>query len=127
MSPSDEQRLARAEAAACRAEELAQFKRRVEDILTEFFVSHDIDDTVASLRALHPPALRPEIAKRILLLSLDRSDTDRELASRLLSACYGEVLTMLHMIRQHAATLNGYKTHTFQMLTELYKLFLVMQ
>ncbi|KAA0160226.1 hypothetical protein FNF31_04393 [Cafeteria roenbergensis] len=97
MSPSDEQRLARAEAAACRAEELAQFKRRVEDILTEFFVSHDIDDTVASLRALHPPALRPEIAKRILLLSLDRSDTDRELASRLLSACYGEVLTMLHI------------------------------
>lgn len=76
---------------------LAAYKHQVEVVLTEFFVSHDFDEALAAFRALQPPARRPEIAKRVLLLSMDRSDTDRELASRLLSALYGDVLTIMHI------------------------------
>lgn len=73
------------------------YKAAVSDILAEFFVSHDVSEAVSALRELDRPSLRPEIAKRLIMLSLDRSDTDREMASRLLSALYGEVLTMLHV------------------------------
>jgi len=86
-----------AEAERAEVLQLIAYKARVADILDEFFVSQDFDEALRSFREMSPPSLRPEIAKRILMLSLDRSDTDRELASRLLSACYGDVLTMMHI------------------------------
>jgi hypothetical protein len=78
------------------------YKKRVEEILTEFWSSQDMDEAVKLFRDMEFPSLRPEISKRLLLLSLDRSDTDREMASRLLSALYGDVLTMLHIAKGFA-------------------------
>lgn len=71
---------------------LTEFKKEMRPLLEEFFTAGDVNDVIDRLRALSCPAYGYEIVKRSVSMSLDRSDRERELVSRLLSEGYPHLL-----------------------------------
>ena len=61
------------------------YKKKVESIIAEFFVSGDSSDTASSIQELDAPQYAFEFVKRLLSMSMDKDDRERESASRLLS------------------------------------------
>lgn len=64
---------------------ISAYKKRVEDIITEFFVSNDFADIARSLSELDAPQYGFEFVKRLISMSMDKEDRERELVSRLLT------------------------------------------
>ena len=60
-------------------------------IVEEYFASADIGEVSESLDDLGAPDLMHYFVKRLVMLSLDRKDREREMASVLLSSLYAEV------------------------------------
>ncbi|KAF8061907.1 MRF1 [Scenedesmus sp. PABB004] len=95
---SDEERaaviLAAANPARSRiAAEVAAYKQEITAIAEEYFASGDVGDAAASLAELGAAeAMGHYFVKRLITLSLDRKDKEREMASGLLSSLYAEAL-----------------------------------
>ena len=61
---------------------LADFKRGVSGTLVELFSSGDIGEAISSIDELKCPQYAHDIVKRAISLSLDRTETERELISK---------------------------------------------
>lgn len=72
---------------------LTTYKRSIQPFIEQYFLSADEDDCKKSLMELNVPQYSYEFVKRLVTMSMDRSDKERELASRLLSNFYPDVLS----------------------------------
>jgi programmed cell death protein 4 len=72
---------------------LQKFKHLVEPLIHEYFVSGDAVETLTSLQELDAAQYSYEFVKRVVNMSLDKSDRERELVSRLLSTAYPDTLS----------------------------------
>lgn len=70
-----------------------EVKKRIIQILDEYFTSGDADEVLSSLNELDEPEFNYEVVKRAITMAMDKNDKERELASRLLSALYLDGLT----------------------------------
>jgi len=65
-----------------------------ETIISEFFASGDIDEITKSLKDLNVPNSHSQFVKKVLVLAIEKHPYERELVSKLLSALYGNLLSM---------------------------------
>lgn len=72
---------------------LKEFKRRVVEILIEFFSSEDVDETISAIKELGCPEYHYEVVKRSISLAMDRKERERELVSKFLSASHPGLMT----------------------------------
>eukprot|EP01038_Epipyxis_sp_PR26KG_P007629 gene7629-10386_t len=72
---------------------LTSYKRLVEPIITEFFSSDDIGNVADSLIEIDAPEYSYEFVKRLINMSLDRNDREKESVSRLLNELYPDILS----------------------------------
>lgn len=72
---------------------LPEYKKRLEPLIKEFFVSGDSGDLLQSLSELGCPQYMYEFVKRAVNMSFDQKDRERELLSQLLSTGYPSVLS----------------------------------
>lgn len=72
---------------------LTQYKKKVENILEEYFVSGDVGEALQSVMELAVPEYSYELIKRAISMSLDKSYRERELVSQFFSAGYPDVLS----------------------------------
>ncbi|KAI9909668.1 hypothetical protein PsorP6_014660 [Peronosclerospora sorghi] len=70
-----------------------EIKKRIIEILEEYFTSGDADEVLSSLNELDEPEYNYEVVKRAMTMAMDKNDKERELASRLLSTLYLDGLT----------------------------------
>eukprot|EP00798_Chlamydomonas_sp_ICE-L_P006507 gene6507-3145_t len=73
-------------------EEVNWYKQQVAGIVEEYFGSGDIAEVAESLDELGMLDLMHYFVKRLITLSLDRKDREREMTSVLLSSLYAEVI-----------------------------------
>lgn len=73
---------------------LSGFKRAVIPLIAEYFDSEDAGEVKSSVLDLGTPFFHYELVKRAVTMSMDKSDRERELASRLISNLYPDVLPM---------------------------------
>ncbi|KAJ1416463.1 armadillo-type protein [Ochromonadaceae sp. CCMP2298] len=69
------------------------YKRAVEPIIVEFFVSGDVSETASALQDIGAPEYAYEFVKRLVNKSCDKGDREREHVSQLLSALYPDLLS----------------------------------
>jgi len=72
---------------------LTTYKRKIETFITEFFVSGDFDDITRTIFEIDAAEYSYEFVKRLLNMSLDKGDRERELVSQLMSLLYPDVLS----------------------------------
>lgn len=72
---------------------LSAYKKQILSIINEFFVSNEFDELANSLQELEAPEYSYEFVKRLINISLDKTDRERELVSQLLSTLYPDVLS----------------------------------
>lgn len=65
---------------------LAEYKRRLSDILDELFASNDVQEAILAIRELDCPEFGFELVKRGVSKALDRRAHERELCSKLFAA-----------------------------------------
>lgn len=70
-----------------------EIKKRIIEILDEYFTSGDAEEVKSSLRELDAGEFNYEVVKRAITMSMDKNDKERELVSRLLPELYLNVLT----------------------------------
>jgi programmed cell death protein 4 len=73
---------------------LTQYKKKVQPIIDEFFLSGEFQDTAARIEEVEAPEYSYEFVKRIVNAAIDKEDNHRELVSRLLSELYPDILSM---------------------------------
>ena len=64
---------------------ITAYKKKAEAIITEFFISGDVADVADSIYELDASRYAFEFVKRLLSMSMDKDDRERESVSRLLS------------------------------------------
>jgi len=67
-------------------------KINIDKIITEYFISGDINEAKQSILEMESRKYHFEVVKRSISLSLDKHEKEREMTSRLLSELYPEVL-----------------------------------
>lgn len=67
---------------------LPDFKKAVIKMCEEYFSAEDIEEVGRSLVELESPSFHYEFVKRVITMSMDRKERERELVSRLLSGLY---------------------------------------
>ena len=72
---------------------LAETKKRFVDILAEYFVSGDMEEVQQSVVELESEVFHYELVKKVITMSMDQHEKERELASKLLSGLYPQVLS----------------------------------
>jgi len=72
---------------------LPAYKKSVEPIIAEFFVSMDCAETARAIQDIEAPEYSYEFVKRIINKSCDKNDKERESVSQLLSTLYPDVLS----------------------------------
>ena len=72
---------------------LTSYKKKVEPIIKEFFVSCDVNELVNSIQEIEAPEYSYEFVKRLVNMSLDQNDRVRESVSKLMSELYPDVLS----------------------------------
>mmetsp|Transcript_22044 Transcript_22044/g.32203 ORF Transcript_22044/g.32203 Transcript_22044/m.32203 type:complete len:449 (+) Transcript_22044:141-1487(+) len=72
---------------------LPEFKIRVSEALQEYFDSGDDLEVIRCIRELKCAEYHPEVVKRAVSISLDKTSREKELISRLLSVLHPEPLT----------------------------------
>lgn len=74
---------------ACRLE-FAEFRRRIAALVTEFFLSLDIEGMISSINALESESFNDELVAAVLRSSLDHKDAERQAAVALLAALHAQ-------------------------------------
>jgi len=72
---------------------LVKFKRAIEPIIEEYFVSGDLDEFFRSVLELDSSAHHYEVIKRAINISLDKQNRERELVSKMISESYPEIFS----------------------------------
>jgi programmed cell death protein 4 len=72
---------------------LTAYKKLVEPIITEYFVSGEIDDVLTNIQEIDAPEYAYECVKRAVNMSFDKCDRERELVSQLLSIGYPDIFS----------------------------------
>ena len=73
---------------------LSEYKKKITPLIHEYFVNGDIDEAISSLaNDVNAREYSYEFVKRIINMSFDKSDKERELVSQLLSCAYPNVLS----------------------------------
>lgn len=72
---------------------LTAYKKLIKPLIEQYFLSADDEDCKKSLLELNVPQYSYEFVKRLISMSMDRTDKERELSSRLLSNFYPDVLS----------------------------------
>jgi len=72
---------------------LTAYKRAIQPFIEQYFLSAEEEECRKNLLELRNPQYSYEFVKRLVTMSMDRSDKERELASRLLSDFYPDVLS----------------------------------
>lgn len=72
---------------------LSEYKKRIEPVISEFFVSGDFNEVIQSVQELAAPQYLFEFVKKAVNMSLDKNDRERELVSQLLSEAYPNLLS----------------------------------
>mmetsp|Transcript_6868 Transcript_6868/g.6169 ORF Transcript_6868/g.6169 Transcript_6868/m.6169 type:complete len:404 (+) Transcript_6868:150-1361(+) len=63
---------------------LSKYKRIIESLISDFFQHGDMNELVNSVQEIECPEYSYELVKRIINMSLDKSDRERELVSKFL-------------------------------------------
>jgi len=71
---------------------LREFKIRLHDIISEFFLSEDVNEALNRIEELDSSDFHYEVVKRAISQAIDRNNRERELVSRLISEGYPHVL-----------------------------------
>ena len=72
---------------------LTTYKKTVEPIISEFFVSGEIEEMLQNINDIGAPEYAYECVKRSVNMSLDKTDRERELVSQLLSIGYPDTFS----------------------------------
>jgi len=72
---------------------LTQYKKAIEPFIKEYFVSGDLNEIARSIQEIEAHEYAYEFVKRIINMSLDQGDRERELVSTLLSDFYPDLLS----------------------------------
>ena len=72
---------------------LSSYKRTVEPLISEYFVHGDIAEILRSLQEVGAPEYSYEFVKRLVNMSFDKSDRERELTSKLFVSAYPDMLS----------------------------------
>ncbi|KAH0690271.1 hypothetical protein KY290_018511 [Solanum tuberosum] len=72
---------------------LKQYKKQIESIIHEYFLSDDIPELIQSLKDLGQPEFNPVFLKKLITLAMDRKNKEKEMASVLLSALHIEIFS----------------------------------
>jgi programmed cell death protein 4 len=72
---------------------LTKYKKTIEPLITEFFVTGDVDDMILNIQEIDAPEYAYECVKRAVNMSFDKSDRERELVSQLLSIGYPDLFS----------------------------------
>ncbi|WOH10611.1 hypothetical protein DCAR_0730080 [Daucus carota subsp. sativus] len=71
---------------------LDEYKKAVVSIIEEYFSTGDVDVAASDLRVLGSGEYHPYFLKRLVSMAMDRHDKEKEMASVLLSALYGDII-----------------------------------
>lgn len=74
------------------SQSLEEYKNKVVQIVEEYFTTDSIAETAADLRDLGSPTYHHHFVKKLISMSLDRHDREKEMAAVLLSALYADVI-----------------------------------
>lgn len=74
------------------SESLEDYKGKVVQIVEEYFTTDNVAETAADLRDLGSPMYHHHFVKKLVSMSLDRHDREKEMAAVLLSALYADVI-----------------------------------
>lgn len=74
------------------SESLEDYKAKVVQIVEEYFTTDNVAETAADLRDLGSPMYHHHFVKKLVSMSLDRHDREKEMAAVLLSALYADVI-----------------------------------
>lgn len=72
---------------------LVAYKKRAECIISDFFLNGDMNEAAVSIQEIGAPQYTYEFVKRVISMSMDRTDRDREAVSQLLSALWPNVFS----------------------------------
>jgi programmed cell death protein 4 len=72
---------------------LTSYKRTIEPIIMEYFVSADVEDVIRNIQEIGAPEYSYECVKRAVNMSLDKTDKERELISKLFSIGYPDTFS----------------------------------
>lgn len=75
------------------AQSIQEYKNKVGQIVEEFFLTDNVAETAADLRDLGSPMYHHYFVKKLISMSLDRHDREKEMAAVLLSALYADVIS----------------------------------
>jgi programmed cell death protein 4 len=67
---------------------LSQYKKKAEVIISQFFVHGDFEELTRDIIEINCPEYSYELVKRLVSMSLDKSDRERELVSQFISSPY---------------------------------------
>eukprot|EP00249_Psilotum_nudum_P015818 c25533_g1_i1 orf=741-2900(+) len=74
------------------AQSLEDYKRKVMHIVEEYFTTDNVAETAAELRDLGCPNYHHYFVKKLISMSMDRHDREKEMSCVLLSALYADVI-----------------------------------
>jgi programmed cell death protein 4 len=72
---------------------LTEYKRMIEPLIKEYFLGGEIDEVISSIQEINAKEYSYEFVKRIINMSFDKSDRERELVSQLISQAYPNTLS----------------------------------
>ena len=72
---------------------LGDFKKKIIEIIGEFFVSYEISEAQLALVELRCPTFHWEFVKRAITMSMDKNGREREMVSKLFSELYPGTLS----------------------------------
>ena len=72
---------------------IADYKKKAETIIDEYFNSSDIDEAWTSVEKLDAPVFEHFFVKRLITLAMDRAHREKEASATLLSALYPSALS----------------------------------
>eukprot|EP00250_Pteridium_aquilinum_P010239 c19235_g1_i1 orf=143-2299(+) len=75
------------------AQSIQEYKNKVGQIVEEFFLTDNVAETAADLRDLGSPMYHHYFVKKLISMSLDRHDREKEMAAVLLSSLYADVIS----------------------------------
>ncbi|MCO5613445.1 hypothetical protein L7F22_067721 [Adiantum nelumboides] len=75
------------------AQLIQEYKNKVGQIVEEFFLTDNVAEAAADLRDLGSPMYHHYFVKKLISMSLDRHDREKEMAAVLLSSLYADVIS----------------------------------
>lgn len=72
---------------------LTHYKKSIQPFIEQYFLNAEEEEAKKNLLELDVPQYAYEFVKRLITMSMDRSDKERELASKLLSDFYPDILS----------------------------------